>query len=151
MQKRTFIFIVLINIILFNITYLHAFNYSIFKLKNQIELPLDNPIVDTSKIYKQHEVEEQAIPLDGMKDFYKYINQNLVFKKKARRQGLDSRIFISFLVEKDGKLTDIKISENIEEEQTIKLLKQYKPWKPAKIKDTPIRQKVSISIIICFR
>jgi protein TonB len=96
-------------------------------------------------------VEEQAIPLDGMKDFYKYINQNLVFKKKARRQGLDSRIFISFLVEKDGKLTDIKISENIEEEQTIKLLKQYKPWKPAKIKDTPIRQKVSISIIICFR
>lgn len=150
MQKKIFIFVVLINIVLCNTTYLHAFNFSMIKLKNQIKLPF-NSIMDTSKIYKQHETEEPAIPFDGQKDFYKYISKNIIVSKKARRQGYGGRIFISFVVEKDGKLTNIKISgdRNIEEEQTIKLLKQYKPWKPAKIKNVIVRQKVAIPMFIC--
>lgn len=149
MQKKIFIFVVLINIVLCNTTYLHAFNFSMIKLKNQIELPLDTPIVDTSKIYKAQEVEVQAVNFNEIKDFYKYLSENLVINKKARRQGLEGRIFISFVVEKDGKLTNIKISENIEEEQMIKLLKQYKSWKPAKIKNVIVRQKVVIPMFIC--
>lgn len=58
-------------------------------------------------------VENKPEPIGGMEGFYKYIAQNMVYPKEARRVGIEGRVFLQFLIRKDGSLTDIKLLKGI--------------------------------------
>ena len=55
-------------------------------------------------------VEEQPSPKGGIRAFYQYVSANLDYPSKARRMGLEGRVFVEFVVEKDGSLTDVKVA-----------------------------------------
>ena len=54
-------------------------------------------------------VEEQPSPVGGIGAFYKYVSKNLKYPAQARRMGIEGRVFVQFVVEKDGTLTDIRV------------------------------------------
>ncbi|WP_299454114.1 energy transducer TonB [uncultured Microscilla sp.] len=95
-------------------------------------------------------VEDQAMPKGGLKKFYKYIGKNLKYPSQARRMGVEGKVYIQFVVEKDGSITDIKILKGIGsgcDEEAIRVLKNAPKWKPGKQRGVPVRVRRSIPIV----
>lgn len=93
--------------------------------------------------------ETQATPKDGYKAFYKYIAEHLKYPPQARRTGVEGTIFIQFVVEKDGSLTDIKVTKGIGagcDEEAIRVLKSTPKWNPGMQRGNAVRVRQSLPI-----
>ncbi|MDR6735133.1 energy transducer TonB [Sphingobacterium sp. 2149] len=78
-------------------------------------------------------VEIMPIPVGGLPAFMKWIAENYNFPQQALDQGVSGVIEVSFVVEKDGSLTDIAVKRDMKfgtGEAAINLLKKAKKWKP---------------------
>lgn len=107
---------------------------------------------ESGKVYTI--VEEGAEPEGGMRSFYRYIRKNLVYPKQVKRMGIDPKLFVSFVVECNGEITDIKVIRSVHaslDKHLIDLLKNGPHWKPAKHKGRCVRQKMIFPIQVCLK
>ena len=96
-----------------------------------------------------HIVEEQPQPNGGMKAFYDYVGQNLKYPTRASRMGIEGRVFVEFIVEKDGSLTDIKVARGIGggcDEEAVRVIESSPKWNPGKQRGRPVRVRMVIPI-----
>ena len=94
-------------------------------------------------------VEEQAAPQGGMTAFYKFIQKNLEYPRKAKRMGVQGKVFLEFIVDKDGSINNIKVVRGIGagcDEEAKRILQESPKWKPAKQRGRPVRQKMTFPI-----
>ena len=94
-------------------------------------------------------VEESASFPGGMPEMYKYIENNLVYPEQARENGVQGKVFISFVVEKDGSLTNFKVLRDIGYgcgEEAVRVVKSMPKWKPAKQRGKPVRMRFNLPI-----
>ena len=97
-------------------------------------------------------VEDQPEYPGGIRQFYKYVATNLRYPAQARRMGIEGKVFVQFVVEKDGKLTDVQILKGIGsgcDEEALRVIKKSKAWKPGRQRGRPV--KVRMIIPISFR
>jgi protein TonB len=95
-------------------------------------------------------VEEMPTPVGGLAAFYKYLSKNLQYPSQARRMGIEGRVYMLFVVEKDGTLTDITVQKGIGagcDEESIRVLKNAPKWNPGKQRGRPVRVRYSFPII----
>ena len=94
-------------------------------------------------------VEEGAEPIGGMSAFYGYLKKNLKYPSKARRMGIDGNVYMSFVVERDGNLTNIKVLKGIGagcDAEATRVLQEAPRWKPGKQRGKPVRQRIQMPI-----
>ena len=94
-------------------------------------------------------VEERALPKGGMKAFYKYVAENLKYPTKARKMGIEGRVVIECVVDKDGSLSDFKIRKGIGggcDEEAIRVLKSSPKWNPAKQRGKAVKYRMFVPI-----
>jgi hypothetical protein len=60
-------------------------------------------------------VEEPSEPIGGIAGFYKFINKNLRYPKQARMMGVEGKVMMEFIVNRDGSLSDIKVFKELEQ------------------------------------
>jgi protein TonB len=75
----------------------------------------------------------------GYKKFYEYIAKNY---RTPDFPGLNGQLMISFVVEKDGSITDIKVLKDLgygTGEEAIRILKKCPNWTPAEQKGKKVR------------
>ncbi|MDX2303291.1 MAG: energy transducer TonB [Microscillaceae bacterium] len=118
-----------------------------------VPVKIDAPPPPPPKEEKEDEifliVEESAAPEGGMEAFYKELGTKIEYPKQARRMGVEGRVFVQFVVDKDGSLTDIKVLKGIGagcDEEAIRALKEMKKWKPGKQRGRPVKQRMSIPV-----
>jgi hypothetical protein len=58
-------------------------------------------------------VEETAVPEGGMSAFYNHVAHNLNYPAQARRMGIEGKVFVEFVVQTDGTITDVKVKKGI--------------------------------------
>ena len=78
-----------------------------------------------------------------------YIKQNLRYPALAGEMGIQGRVTLSFIVERDGSISNIEVMRTPAEElskEAISLVKSMPKWKPGKIKGTPVRMKYILPI-----
>ena len=95
-------------------------------------------------------VEEQPSPHGGLQAFYKYVGENLQYPAQARRMGIEGRVFVQFVVEKDGSLTDIQAVKGIGggcDQEAIRVLSEAPKWKPGKQRGRPVRVRMVLPIM----
>lgn len=126
--------------------------------KKSTDLQSKKPVFDIPKVHlspKDEEdtlfivVEQQPEPEGGMKAFYKYLSKNIKYPRLARRQGIEGKVFVQFVVSKDGTFTDFKILKGIGagcDEEALRVLKNAPAWKPGKQRGRPVRVQMSIPI-----
>ncbi|MGE8290788.1 MAG: energy transducer TonB [Sphingobacterium sp.] len=79
-----------------------------------------------------HAVEVMPRPEGGMPAFMKWVSENYNFPQSALDQGVSGVIEVSFVVERDGSLTDIAVKRDMNfgtGEAAINLLKKAKKWR----------------------
>ncbi len=95
-------------------------------------------------------VEESAEPKGGMPAFYKYVGEKIKYPAQARRMGVEGRVFVEFVVNRDGSIVDVKSIKGIGagcDEEAVRIVQSAPAWKPGKQRGKPVRQKMVIPII----
>ena len=95
-------------------------------------------------------VEEQPSPKGGIRAFYQYVSSNLEYPAKARRMGLEGRVFVEFVVEKDGSLTDVNIARGIGggcDEEAVRVISSAPRWNPGKQRGREVRVRMVMPIM----
>jgi len=94
-------------------------------------------------------VEVQPSFPGGLQAFYKWVGQNYRYPQMAKEQGVSGSIHVSFVVERDGSLTDIKVLRDLKYgtgEEAVRLLKSSPKWKPGIQNGRPVRVSYSLPI-----
>ena len=102
---------------------------------------------DTS-IYNTAGIEVKPDFPGGLEKFYKFIGKNF---QVPEEEGLKGKIFVTFVVEKDGSLTDIKVLRDIgygTGKEAIRVLKTCPRWVPGEQNGKKVRVLYSLPISI---
>jgi len=94
-------------------------------------------------------VEDTPVPKGGMEAFYAYVGENLKYPPQAIRMGTTGNVFLKFVVEKDGRLTDIQVLKGIGggcDEEAKRVLESAPAWNPGKQRGRPVRVYMVIPI-----
>jgi len=86
----------------------------------------------------------------GISKMNKFIYTNLNYKK-IFENDVFGKIFVQFIVEKDGKLSNIKITRSLDpycDSEAVRMIRLMPKWKSGKISDKKVRTKIEIPITI---
>ena len=111
------------------------------------ELIFEEPEEEVEEIFTI--VEDQPEFPGGIGAFYKYVATNLRYPAQARRMGIAGKVFVQFVVEKDGRLTDVQILKGIGagcDEEALRVIKKSKAWKPGRQRGRPVKVRMIIPI-----
>ncbi|MEM6831156.1 MAG: energy transducer TonB [Bacteroidota bacterium] len=90
-------------------------------------------------------VEEPAAYPGGVAGFYDYLGKNVKYPRLAARSGTEGRVFVQFIVEKDGTISNVDVVKGIGsgcDEEALRVMKMMPKWKPGKTNGEPARQKL---------
>lgn len=137
------------------------------EIEDEIEIDFDIDISDDTEIDEILELDEPIDEFDanatflfvehqptfdgGYKAFYKYINKRLKYPSQARRMGIEGKVFLNFIIDREGNITNIKVTRGIGagcDEAAIKALQNAPKWNPGKQRGIPV--KVNMSLPITF-
>lgn len=94
-------------------------------------------------------VEIQPEPPGGIDAFRKWIGANYDYPQSAIDAGVKGTVQVTFVVEKDGSLTDIKVGRDLSYgtgQAAINVLKRAKKWSPGIQNGRPVRVAYSLPI-----
>ena len=94
-------------------------------------------------------VEEEPTPVGGMQAFYAYLAEELKYPSLAIRLGVSGNVFVRFVVEKDGTITQAEVMKGNGagcDEEAIRVLTNSPAWKPGKQRGQPVRVRRIIPI-----
>lgn len=109
--------------------------------------PTDEEEAEANQIFTVVE-QEPEFP-GGTKALMEYISKNLRYPAFAAENGIQGRVTLSFVVEKDGSVTDIQEMRSPSEDLTkeAKRVVQSMPkWKPGKQRGKPVRVKYMLPV-----
>jgi protein TonB len=101
------------------------------KIKLDPYKPTDTSAVDQSKVYAVVQSEPDFV--GGREKFNQYIKQNIHYPENAKNVNIQGRVFLGFVVERDGSITDIKVIRGLSTEcdaEAIRLISNSPKWNP---------------------
>jgi protein TonB len=104
---------------------------------------------EDTNIYNNTGVDEYPEFNGGAKAWSKYMERNLRYPYQAQEENVQGKVFVSFVVEKDGSVSDVKVLRGLGfgcDEEAIKVIKKSPLWKPGKNKGTPVRVRYNMAI-----
>jgi TonB family protein len=97
-------------------------------------------------------VEEMPQYPGGEQAMMDFVSKNVVYPKEAQEKGISGRVFVSFIVEKDGSVNEVSVMRGIGggcDDEAVRVIKAMPKWKPGKMKGKPVR--VSYMMPITFK
>jgi TonB family protein len=70
----------------------------------------------------------------GIENFLNYIDDNLRYPRKAVKNGIQGRVVVSFVLDKEGKPDKIKVRKSVDpmlDKEAIRVIEKSPRWKPA--------------------
>ena len=87
----------------------------------------------------------------GEVELRKYIAKSVKYPVIAQENGIQGRVYISFVVSKKGEVTDVKVARGVDpnlDKEAIRVVKAMPKWKPGKQRGKAV--KVSYTVPINF-
>jgi protein TonB len=105
-------------------------------------------VEEDTQIYNTAGIEVKPEFPGGIEKFYKFVGNNY---KTPEEEGLKGKVYVTFVVEKDGSLTDIKVLRDIgygTGTEAIRVLKKCPKWNPGEQNGKKVRVLYSLPITI---
>ncbi|MDF9799826.1 TonB family protein [Catalinimonas alkaloidigena] len=94
-------------------------------------------------------VENQPEPEGGIKEFYQHIGQNLKYPAQARRMGIEGKVFVQFVVNEYGELSEFQTLKGIGagcDNAAIEALQSAPAWNPGTTQGKPVKVRMVMPI-----
>lgn len=85
----------------------------------------------------------------GIEKFYTFLGENIKYPQQAKDENVQGNVYVSFTVEKDGSLNDIKVDRKLgagTDDEAIRVLKLSKKWNPGMQNGKVVRTKYNIPV-----
>ncbi len=85
----------------------------------------------------------------GIDSLNKWMNKKLVYPQAAMEEGRQGTVFLSFVVQADGRLSDIELLKGVNidfEKEAMRLIRSMPKWEPGKCNGTIVPVKVNFPI-----
>ncbi len=79
----------------------------------------------------------------------KFLTENIKYPELARKKGIQGRVFVTFVVEKDGQISNIKVLRGIGggcDEEAVRVISMMPKWKPGIDNGKPVRFQFNLPI-----
>lgn len=86
----------------------------------------------------------------GQGAMFSYINNNLQYPEKAKENGVQGRVSVKFIVEKDGSISNVEVNRSVDtdlDNEAIRVIKSMPKWNPAKQNGTEVRAYYNVPIL----
>ena len=106
----------------------------------------------TEKIYTW--AEEMPNFPGGDSELMKFFSQNLVYPEIAKRAGVEGKVILSFIVDKNGNIVDVKVAKSIGagcDEEAMRVLKIMSRWIPGKQNGNPVVTRMNLPVVFKLR
>jgi len=137
------------------------------EIKEEIDIDLD---IETNEemtikqvVYEQAEVdveeetteevfiivEKAPTPVGGLQAFYDFIAREVKYPPQALRANIGGKVFVQFVVNKDGSLTDFVVVKGVGlgcDEEAIRVLAKAPKWQPGKQRGKEVRVRMVVPI-----
>ena len=111
------------------------------------EVIADEPKVEEQKVFDV--VEQMHEFPGGQAALLKWISEHIKYPAVAEENGIQGRVVATFVVERDGSVTDVQIARSIDpslDKEAIRVLKQMPKWIPGKQNGSAVRVKYTVPV-----
>ena len=108
------------------------------------EAPAEEPVEQIFEV-----VEQQPTPEGGMEAFYKFVGKELRYPAQANRMGVEGRVFVQFVVDESGNVSEVKAVKGIGhgcDEEAVRVIKQTK-WNPGKQRGRAVKVRMIMPVL----
>ena len=80
----------------------------------------------------------------------KFLQENVVYPEKAKKKGISGKTYVSFVIEKDGSITDVKVARGFDKScdaEAVRVVKAMPKWNPGKAKGQPVRVNFTMPFV----
>lgn len=134
------------------------------EIEEEIEVDLDVEITEETVIEDivfeeapaEEEVDEIFTIVEDKPTFpggdgamYKYLGKSIDYPSQARRMGIEGRVFVQFIVGKDGQIREVQAIKGIGagcDEEAVRVIKAMPKWKPGKQRGRPVQVRMVLPV-----
>ncbi|HVV55573.1 MAG TPA: energy transducer TonB [Mucilaginibacter sp.] len=83
----------------------------------------------------------------GLKQFYQYLTKNTHYPKTAVKYRIQGKVYLSFIIEKDGSISDVKVTKGLSKDidaEAVRVLRNSPKWIPGTHDRKPIQYHYSM-------
>ena len=99
---------------------------------------------------KVFEVVEQMPSFPGGPSaLMKYLSENIKYPVVAQENGVQGRVVVSFVVERDGSITDVKVARSVDpslDREAMRVVRSMPHWNPGKQNGSAVRVKYNVPV-----
>lgn len=115
------------------------------EIEGPTEIVFDEPVQevvveeDENKIFTV--VEQQPEFQGGMEAMMNFLRKNIRYPASARRMGVDGTVYVSFVVSKDGSISEVKVIRGLSadlDQEAVRVVSIMPPWKAGKQNGKPV-------------
>ena len=80
----------------------------------------------------------------------KYIMENIKYPKQIMEEGIQGRVTVSFIVEKDGRVSNVRLLRSVQpslDKEAIRVVKSMPKWTPGKHNGKPVRVRFNLPVM----
>lgn len=111
-------------------------------------LTRDSVVEEIEYIYEI--VQERAQALEGFEAFKQNITSRLQIPAQAKELRIEGKVFVQFIVDEQGNLTEITVVKGIGngwDEEVLRVFRTYgKKWKAAKQRGENVKQRIVVPV-----
>lgn len=85
----------------------------------------------------------------GTTSLFRYLGKNIIYPEKARINGIEGIVFVSFVIGGGGEVSEVAIVKGVSPEldqEALRVVRKMPPWKPGKQSGKPVSVKYQVPI-----
>ena len=89
-----------------------------------------------------------------MGECYKFFSQNIKYPTAASKAGIQGKVIVEFLVEKDGSIADITVKQGVNPEldaEAVRVVGLMPKWKPGEQRGEPVSVRYTMPIAFSLK
>ena len=113
-------------------------------------IEVENVVVDDEQPEVYNVVEVDPEFPGGIEALYKYLAENITYPQQAKDSGIQGRVYVTFVVEKDGSITGAKVLRGIGggcDEEALRVVNAMPKWTPGKQLGEPVRVQFNLPVV----
>lgn len=117
---------------------------------NPNEEPEIVPTTNDNEVKDIDRVDEKPSFPGGESAMKSYLNSNVKYPDVAQENGVQGRVIVESIIEKDGSMSDVKVIRSVDpslDREALRVVKAMPKWTPAKLKGIPVRTKCTTPVV----
>ena len=119
----------------------------VLKAKEVIATEPVKPKEEENKVFDV--VEQMPQFPGGPNALFEYLSKNIKYPVVAEENGIQGRVIVTFVVERDGSITDVKVAKSVDpslDKEAMRVVKSMPHWIPGKQNGSAVRVRYTVPV-----